>query len=84
MTDASLWCESTESRDMLDNSDAALIDEPTEKNEANEPTLPIESTEPMLPIDSTEPVEPIDRNESLEAIDHLPVDPRDALAMRPA
>ena len=57
---------------MLDSIENMLIDEPTEKNDANDPMLPMDSTEPTLPIDSTEPVDPIDRMESREAIDHLP------------
>jgi hypothetical protein len=81
MIDRSLWCESTDSRDMLDSNEAALIDDPIDRNDANEPTPPIDSTEPTLPIESTDPVDPIDRNESLDAIDHFPV--RD-LGMRPA
>lgn len=57
---------------MLDSIENMLIDEPTEKKDANDPMLPMDSTDPTLPIDRTEPVDPIDRTESREAIDHLP------------
>ncbi|GAA2470686.1 hypothetical protein GCM10009858_04980 [Terrabacter carboxydivorans] len=66
---------------MFDSSEAALIDDPIDRNDANEPTLPIDSTDPTLPIESTDPVDPIDRNESRDAIDHFPL--RD-LGMRPS
>ncbi len=62
----------TLAHDWFDNSDNALIDEPTEPIDANDPMLTIESDEPMLPIDSTEPEESIDRNESWLAMHHLP------------
>ena len=69
---------------MFDNSDAALIDDPMDRNDANEPTLPIDSTDPTLPIESADPVDPIDRNESRDAIDHFPLSFPGISRMRPS
>lgn len=68
----SLWFDITESTDMFDRAESALIDEPTLNADANEPMLPMLSADPMLPIESTEPREPMQRKLSVEAMHHLP------------